>query len=182
LCFFGEVYPGIDATTIEDALQVAREMARALGISDVTEGESLFEFERRVFDQWARYDKFEDRLDCCWGGGGAPFLNRKTQQLSPGWGEGYWLEHCGGFDKTWTPLQGANVPVDVSGLAPLKEIPTPKTERTKLQPDQLKGPSGTPSVEETQQAAPQRQFGAYYREPLPIDARALRYLSGELVR
>jgi hypothetical protein len=177
-CFFGEIAPGVDASTIEDALQVAREMARAVGISDIADTESLLEFERRTFDAWARYDKFKDRLDCCWGGGGGPFLNRKTQTLTPGWGEDFWLNHCGGFDKCWTVLPGATVPIDVSGLAPLKEIPKPKPEPTKdTQPDKLNGPSGTPSVEEMQKAAAQREFRAFYHEPLP-PPDALRYLSG----
>jgi hypothetical protein len=47
-CMFGETVPGIDARTVEEALEVAREMARALTISDVEQGESLFDFERRV--------------------------------------------------------------------------------------------------------------------------------------
>src|ERR1700757_3985825 len=98
-CFFGEVRPGVDADNIADALQVAREMARALGTTDVHDGESLSEFERRIFSAWTAV--------------GAPFLNRQTQQLSPGWGREYWEEHCGGFDKSWKPLPGAKQEIDL---------------------------------------------------------------------
>src|ERR1700733_3762799 len=51
-CMLGEVSPGVDARTLEEALEVARERARALNESDVQEGESLSDFERRVFDAW----------------------------------------------------------------------------------------------------------------------------------
>jgi hypothetical protein len=104
-CFLGEVSPGIDADNLTDALQVAREMARALGVVDVQPGESLLALERRVFDAWT------DR--------GAPFLIRTTQELVSGWGRDYWLEHCGGFDESWTALSGSNAPVDVSSLPDL---------------------------------------------------------------
>src|SRR5580700_12173949 len=40
-CMLGEVAPGVDARTLEEALEVAREMARALTTPDVQEGESL---------------------------------------------------------------------------------------------------------------------------------------------
>ena len=57
-CMFGETSPGIDAKTIDEALEVAREMARALPVPDVQEGESLHDFERRVFDAWTNYEGF----------------------------------------------------------------------------------------------------------------------------
>ena len=69
-CMLGEVSPGVDARTIEEALEVAREMGRALTISDVQEGESLLDFERRVFDAWVTFDKFVGRNDA---GGNFPF-------------------------------------------------------------------------------------------------------------
>jgi len=47
-CLIGEVRPGVDARTIEEALEVAREMARALALPDVEEGESLLDIERRL--------------------------------------------------------------------------------------------------------------------------------------
>lgn len=43
LCTLGEIAPGVDAATIDEALEVAREFARALVISDVQNGESLQE-------------------------------------------------------------------------------------------------------------------------------------------
>src|SRR5579863_2962155 len=46
-CMLGEISPGVDARTLEEALEVAREMARALDAPDVQEGESLLELERR---------------------------------------------------------------------------------------------------------------------------------------
>src|ERR1700733_5676152 len=86
-CMLGEVSPGVDARTLEEALEVAREMARALSISDVQEGESLLAFERRVFEVWVNHDKFVGRNDAAGGGGHGPFLNRETGQLSPGRGK-----------------------------------------------------------------------------------------------
>ena len=69
-CMLGEVAPGVDARTLEEALEVAREMARALNVSDVRESESLYDFERRVFDSWVNYNKFVGRNDA---GGNFPF-------------------------------------------------------------------------------------------------------------
>src|ERR1700733_8539200 len=43
-CMLGEVSPGVDARTIDEALEVAREMARALVVPDVMEGECLLDF------------------------------------------------------------------------------------------------------------------------------------------
>jgi hypothetical protein len=106
-CFVGEVSPGVDADNLTDALQVAREMAVALGITDVQPGESLLAFERRVFDAWANR--------------GAPFLIRATQSLVPGWSADYWLDYCGGFDEAWTPLPGSDVVIDVWSLPELPQ-------------------------------------------------------------
>jgi hypothetical protein len=105
MCFLGEMAPGIDANNLTDALQVAREMARAVGISDVLSGESLLDFERRTFDAWANR--------------GAPFLIRGTQTILPGWGADYWLEHCGRFDEVWTALPGSNAVIDIGALPEL---------------------------------------------------------------
>jgi hypothetical protein len=111
-CMFGETAPGIDARTIDEALKVAREMGRALNVPDVQEGESLLDFERRIFEAWVNFDKFVGRNDAGGnftfaGGGGAPYLNRETGELSPGHGKKYWVEHCGGFDECWKALPGA---------------------------------------------------------------------------
>ena len=67
-CKFGEISPGVDARTIEEALEVAREMARALSSPDVQEGESLHDFERRVFDAWVNYEGFRGGNNSCDGG------------------------------------------------------------------------------------------------------------------
>jgi hypothetical protein len=110
ICFFGEVSPGVDAQTIADALQVCREFARALNQSDVQQHETLRDFELRIGRVWAEH--------------GGPFLNRKTQQLSPGWGAGtyaktYWLP----FEEKYKPLPGAAQQIDIENLSPLPEIP-----------------------------------------------------------
>jgi hypothetical protein len=105
MCFLGEMAPGIDANNLTDALQVAREMARALRIADVQPGESLLDFERRTFDAWANR--------------GAPFLIRGAQTILPGWGADYWLKHCGGFDEVWTALPGSNAVIDIASLPEL---------------------------------------------------------------
>jgi len=133
-CTLGEVSPGVDARTLEEALEVAREMARALDCPDVQENESLYDFERRVFDAWADYDKFLGRDDAGGhspfaGGGHAPHLNRETGELSPGLGKNYWVDHCGGFDECWKPLPGARKQIDIATLPRLRKIK--KTENLK---------------------------------------------------
>jgi len=130
-CMLGEVSPGVDARTIEDALEVAREMARALTIHDVLEGESLLDFEHRVFDAWVNYDKFVGHNDAGGnspfaGGGHGPHLNRETGELSPGRGKGYWVEHCGGFEQCWKSLPGAKDKIDVAALPKLKKLKRPE--------------------------------------------------------
>ena len=130
-CSLGEISPGVDARTVEEALEVAREMARALGISDVQEGESLQDFERRVFDAWVNYDKFVGRDDAGGhspfaGGGHAPYLDRATGELFPGRGKDYWVEHCGGFDECWKQLPGAKTKVDLASLPRLKKLKKPE--------------------------------------------------------
>lgn len=124
ICFFGEDRPGHDADTIESALAVCREFARALGEQDIQTNETLAQFEKRVGQVWMER--------------GGPFLIRSTQTLTEtGWGRGYWLDHCGGFDKSWKFLPGAERPIDVSGLAPLKEIPKPKPETKPVEISQV---------------------------------------------
>jgi len=126
-CMLGEVAPGADARTIEEALEVAREMARALNISDLRESESLYDFERRVFDSWVNYDRFVGRNDAGGHfpfavGGGAPYLNRESGELSPGHGKQYWVEHCRGFDECWKALAGAKEKIDLASLPKLKKL------------------------------------------------------------
>jgi hypothetical protein len=125
-CMFGETAPGVDARTIEDALEVAREMGRALTVPDVQQGESLLDFERRVFEAWVSYDKFVGRNDAGGhfpfaGGGHAPYLNRETGELSPGHGKSYW-EDCGGFEQCWKPLPGGKEKIDLASLPKLKKL------------------------------------------------------------
>jgi hypothetical protein len=136
-CTFGEVCPGVDASTLEEALEVAREMARALTVSDVQESESLHDFERRVFDAWVNFDKFLGRNDAGGrspfaGGGHAPYLNRETGELSPGLGKKYWVEHCGGFDECWNQLPGARKQIDLASLPRLKKLKKPEEPKSEL--------------------------------------------------
>src|ERR1700722_20655047 len=117
----GEISPGADARTLKEALEVDREMARALTISDVQEGESLVDFERRVFDACVNCDNFVGSNDAGGnfsfaGGGGAPYLNRESGELSPGRGKDYWTEHCGGFDECWKALPGAKETIELASL------------------------------------------------------------------
>ena len=127
-CSLGEISPGVDARTVEEALEVAREMARALTVSDVQEGESLHDFERRVFDAWTGYEGFRGGYNSS-DGGGAPYLNRPTGELSPGRGKLYWQDYCGGFDECWQSLPGARKQIDLGTLPKLKKIK--KTEESK---------------------------------------------------
>jgi hypothetical protein len=121
-CMIGEVAPGVDARTLEEALEVAREMARALTVSDIQEAESLLDFERRIFDSWVNYDKFVGRNDAAGGGGHGPHLNRETGELSPGRGKDYWIDCCGNFDGCWKALPGAKEKIDVASLPKLKKL------------------------------------------------------------
>jgi hypothetical protein len=165
-CLLGEVTPGVDARTIEEALEVAREMARALTVSDVWEGESLLDFERRVFDAWVNFDKFVGCNDAG-GGGHAPYLHRETGELSPGLGRDYWVNHCGGFDDCWKALTGAKEKIDLAALPKLKKIR--KQEEPKLEP------KPTPALAPPS-PIPQPQPNAVNFVWIPPDAH--RYLSG----
>jgi hypothetical protein len=129
-CSSGEVSPGVDAKTIEEALEVAREMARALTVSDVQEGESLHDFERRVFNAWVNYEGFRGGYNSS-DGCRAPFLNRSTGELSPGSEKPYWEERCGSFDQSWEALPGAKKKLDLALPKPKK---IKKTEGFKPEP------------------------------------------------
>jgi hypothetical protein len=165
-CTLGEVSPGVDASTVEEALEVAREMARALKVSDVEEGESLHDFERRVFDAWTNHEGFRGGNNSC-DGGGAPHLNRPTGELSPGRGKLYWQEQCGGFDQCWQPLPGAKKQLDLAALPKLKKLK--KTEESKPEPKAALVPP-TPAP------IPQQQPDAIHFMYVPPDAQ--RYLNG----
>jgi hypothetical protein len=165
-CTFGETIPGVDARTLEDALEVAREMARALSISDVQEGESLHDFERRVFNAWVNYEGFRSGYNSS-DGGGAPHLNRQTGELSPGRGKLYWQEYCGGFEECWQPLPGAKKALDLAALPKLKKIK--KIEESK--PELKTAPAlALPAP------IPQQQPDAIHFMYVPPDAQ--RFLNG----
>jgi hypothetical protein len=151
-CLIGEVRPGVDARTIEEALEVAREMARALALPDVEEGESLLDIERRVFDSWVNFDRFVGRNDAGGNfpfasGGGAPYLNRETGELSPGHGKNYWVDYCGGFEGCWRVLPGARNEIDLASLPKLKKLKMPEESK----PAPKATPAPTPSAEIPQQ-------------------------------
>jgi hypothetical protein len=99
LCFLGEVAPGRDGTNIHEALYSARTFAKALKEPDVVFGESLTDFERRVFKAWVTFEGFQKSSPHF--GGSAPFLNMKTLQLEAGWGGSMFS-----FDR-WVHLPGA---------------------------------------------------------------------------
>jgi hypothetical protein len=139
-CSLGEISPGVDATNLDDALLVAREFARALSIPDVQESETLYDFERRVFNAWVNYEGFRGGYNSS-DGGGAPYLNRLTGELSPGLGKAYWEEYCGGFDQCWQPLPGARKQIDLATLPRLKKIK--KTEDSK--PELKAAPTPAPA-------------------------------------
>ncbi len=171
-CSLGEVSPGVDAKTIEEALEVAREMARALDCLDVQENESLYDFERRVFDAWVNYDKFIGRDDAggcspLAGGGHAPYLNRETGELSPGFGRDYWVNYCGGFDESWQALSGAKKTLDLAALPKLKKLK--RTEEPKSEIKATPAPALPAPI-------PQQQPNAINFAWIPPDAQ--RFLNG----
>jgi hypothetical protein len=165
-CMFGETSPGIDAKTIDEALEVAREMARALNISDVQEGESLHDFERRVFDAWTNYEGFRGGYNSS-DGGGAPYLNRLTGELSPGFGKPYWEEYCGGFDECWQTLPGAKKKLDLGSLPRLKKLKKPE----EFKPE----PKATPALTLLAPIPPQQPDAINFAW---IPPNAQRYLHG----
>src|SRR5579871_352523 len=170
-CMLGEISPGVDARTLDEALEVAREMARALNVSDVQESESLYDLERRIFEAWISYDKFVGHNDTGGrfpfaGGGGAPYLNRETGELFPGHGKNYWKD-CGGFEECWKTLPGAKEKVDLASLPNLKKLKAP--EESKL------APKPTPSLVPPA-PIPQPQPNAINFAWIPPNAQ--RYLHG----
>jgi hypothetical protein len=165
-CSLGEISPGVDAKTVDEALEVAREMARALDCADVQEGESLHDFERRVFDAWINYEGFRGGHNSS-DGGGAPHLNRQTGELSPGRGKPYWQDYCGGFDECWKQLPGARTKLDLASLPKLKRLKTP--QQPKPEPNEALVPP-TPAP------IPQQQPDAIHFMYVPPDAH--RYLNG----
>jgi hypothetical protein len=160
-CFFGEVSPGVDAKTVEDALQVCREFARALAQPDIQQAETLYDFELRIGRVWAER--------------GGPFLNRTTQQLSPGWGngtygEGYWLP----FEEKYFPIPGAKKKLDVASLSPLPALPEPHQH-----PAPVDTPEVVPSDQEIRERGRVQLLHQLGLDPsIPQDAR--RYLEGQL--
>jgi hypothetical protein len=165
-CTFGETSPGVDASTLEEALDVAREMARALDCAGVQEGESLHDLERRVFDAWTNYEGFRGGYNSS-DGGGAPYLNRLTGELSPGFGKPYWEEYCGGFDECWQALPGAKTKLDLAALPKLKKLK--RTEEPKPEPKAALVPPTPPPI-------PQQQPDAIHFMYVPPDAQ--RFLNG----
>jgi hypothetical protein len=171
-CMLGEISPGVDARTLEEALEVAREMARALTVPDVQEGEALLDLERRIFDEWVNYDRFVGRNDAGGnfpfaGGGHAPYLNRETGELSPGIGRDYWVNHCGGFDECWKALPGAKEKIDLASLPKLKKLKRPEESKP--------APKPTPSLAPPS-PIPQHQPNAINFAWIPPNAQ--RYLHG----
>jgi len=165
-CSLGEISPGVDAANLDDALLVAREFARALSIPDVQESESLYDFERRVFDAWVNYEGFRGGYNSS-DGGGAPSLNRLTGELSPGLGKPYWEEYCGGFDQSWEALPGAKKKLDLTTLSKLRKLKRPEQPKSE--------PKAAP-VPPTPELIPQQQPDAIHFTYLSPDA--YRYLNG----
>jgi hypothetical protein len=165
-CSLGEISPGVDAANLDDALLVAREFARALSIPDVQEGESLHDFERRVFDAWTNYEGFRGGNNSS-DGGGAPYLKRLTGELAPGLGKDYWVEHCGGFDECWQAFPGAKKTLDLAALPKLKKLKRPE----ELKPESKATPALTLPA-----PIPQQQPDAINFAWIPPAAQ--RYLHG----
>jgi hypothetical protein len=165
-CSLGEISPGVDADNLDDALLVAREFARALSIPDVQESESLYDFERRVFDAWTNHEGFRGGNNSS-DGGGAPYLNRPSGQFSPGRGKLYWQEYCGGFDECWQALPGAKKTLDLGTLPKLKKI--------KRIEDSKPEPKATPALTLPAPISQQQQ-DAVHCTYLSPDAQ--RYLQG----
>jgi hypothetical protein len=165
-CMLGEISPGVDASTLEEALEVAREMARALSCPDVQENESLHDLERRVFNAWVNYEGFRGGYNSS-DGGAAPYVNRETAELSPGLGKDYWVEHCGGFDECWQALPGAKKELDLATLPKLKKIRKPEEPKSEHKAAPARAlPTPTP----------QQQPDAIHFMYVPPDAQ--RYLNG----
>jgi hypothetical protein len=102
----GEKEPNINAESLEDATQVAREFVIALQQPDIQPEESLLAAERRVMAAWLEI--------------GAPLLNRNTLRFAEETGsiDGFSFD----FEKSWVPIEGSDAPIDVASL-PVIEIP-----------------------------------------------------------
>jgi hypothetical protein len=171
-CMLGEISPGVDARTLKEALEVAGEMARALNVPDPQEGESLLDFERRVFEAWVNYDRFVGHNNAGGdfpfaGGGHAPYLNRETGELSPGRGKDYWLEHGGGFEECWKSLAGAKERIDLASLPKLKKLKKPEEAKPESRPAPALAPPAP---------IPQPQPNAIHFMYVPPEAH--KYLNG----
>jgi hypothetical protein len=103
----GEIRPGQDATTIADALLVARLFLRAASKPDAQPGESLLDLERRAFDGWIE--------------SGLRALELTTGRFSPVLS---FTNSGKSFDDVWNPLPGAREP-----LTPEMLVPLPFSER-----------------------------------------------------
>lgn len=113
MCFLGETSPDVNAKTLAEELMAVREMARAIGEPDVVVGETHIAFVQRIFDAWTNYTGFNGHPHAH-ADGGAPFLNRQTGKLSPGWGS-YWTQL--GFAKAWVAIPSSDKPItDIPGL------------------------------------------------------------------
>jgi hypothetical protein len=157
---------------VDEALEVARQMGSALNSPDVQEGESLLDFEHRIFDEWVTFDKFVGHNDAGGnfsfaGGGHAPYLNRETGELTPGRGKDYWVEHCGGFDGSWKALPGAKEKIDLASLPKLKKLKEPEAPKPE--------PKATPALPPPA-PIPQQQPNAVHFMYVPPGAS--RYLNG----
>jgi hypothetical protein len=119
----GQTEPNVDAQTVEQALQVCREFARALGSADIQFGETLYQFEKRIFEDWIKYDRFKDQPGFRFESiiGAAPFLIRATGELVPGLGHDYWMAFRGGW-KGWIEMSPYLSLPDAE--VPIAEIPT----------------------------------------------------------
>ena len=113
---------------------------------------SRFSTSSVVFDSWVNFDKFVGRNDAGGNfpfasGGGAPYLNRETGELSPGHGKNYWVDYCGGFEGCWRVLPGARNEIDLASLPKLKKLKMPEESK----PAPKATPAPTPSAEIPQQ-------------------------------
>jgi hypothetical protein len=133
---------------------------------DVQESESLYDFERRVFEAWINFEGFRGANNSSDGGGG-PHLNRQTGELSPGRGKIYWEEYCGGFDQCWQALPGAKNKLDFAALPRLKKLKKPQESKPELK--------ATPAPA-LPAPIPQQQPDAINFAWIPPDAQ--RYLNG----
>jgi hypothetical protein len=75
-----------------------------LHVDDVKLGESLTDFEHRVFEAWVtcKAFAFENSRHDYYENGSAPFLCMETGVLSPGWGGGMFSW------PSWVHLEGAD--------------------------------------------------------------------------